>query len=145
MKIFSRTLLAFSAIVLALGAWLHTSGFSRMSAAVAKSDLAPFVGKGLKVLWLQDSTIAIVLAIIFGIIAVRPSAAPRWIIVILALIPIATAGFAYRFIGNFIGGHVFLAAGIAAILGGLLSCGGRQKRSKLHSTHRHSVNFVNLV
>jgi hypothetical protein len=97
-----------------------------MSVAVARSDLSPFVGKGLKVLWLQDSTIASVLAIVFGIIAVRPSAAPRWIIVILALIPIATAGFAYHFIGNFIGGHVFLTAGIAAILGDLLSCGDTQ-------------------
>jgi hypothetical protein len=126
MKPFARILLAFSAIVLAVGAYVHTSGFNKMSAAVAKSDLVPFVGKGLKVLWLQDSVIAIVLAIIFGTIAGRGSAAPRWIIVVLALIPIATAGFIYHFIGNFIGGHVFLIAGIAAILGGLLYSGGGQ-------------------
>jgi hypothetical protein len=117
-KLFSRLLLAFSAIVLVGGAYLHTSGFNRMSAAVAKSDLVPFVGKGLKVLWLQDSVIAIVLGIIFGTIAARGSAAPRWIIVVLGLIPAATAGFVYHFIGNFIGGHVFLTAGVAAILGG---------------------------
>jgi hypothetical protein len=125
-KLFSRLLLAFSAFVLAVGAYLHTSGFNKMSAAVAKSDLSPFVGKGLKVLWLQDSVIAIVLAIIFGTIAARGSAAPRWIIVVLALIPLATAGFLYHFIGNFIGGHVFLIAGVAAILGGLLYSGGGQ-------------------
>jgi hypothetical protein len=113
-KLFSRLLLAFSAIVLVGGAYLHTSGFNRMSAAVAKSDLVPFVGKGLKVLWLQDSVIAIVLGIIFGTIAARGSAAPRWIIVVLGLIPAATAGFVYHFIG----GHVFLTAGVAAILGG---------------------------
>jgi hypothetical protein len=113
-KLFSRLLLAFSAIVLVGGAYLHTSGFNRMSAAVAKSDLVPFVGKGLKVLWLQDSVIAIVLGIIFGTIAARGSAAPRWIIVVLGLIPVATAGFVYHFIG----GHVFLTAGVAAILGG---------------------------
>jgi hypothetical protein len=75
-KLFSRLLLAFSAIVLVDGAYLHTSGFIRMSAAVANSDLVPFVGKGLKVLWLQDSVMAIVLAIIFGSIAARGSAAP---------------------------------------------------------------------
>lgn len=100
------------------GAYLHTSGFNIMSAAVAKSDLVPFVGKGLKVLWLQDSVIAVVLGIIFGTIAARGSAAPRWIIVVLGLIPVATAGFVYHFIGNFIGGHVFMTAGFAAILGG---------------------------
>jgi len=59
-----------------------------------------------------------VLGIIFGTIAARGSAAPRWIIVVLGLIPVATAGFVYHFIGNFIGGHVFLTAGVAAILGG---------------------------
>jgi hypothetical protein len=118
-KLFSRLLLAFSAIVLVGGAYLHTLGFNRMSVAVAKSDLVPFVGKGLKVLWLQDSVIAIVLAIIFGTVAARGSPVPRWIIVVLALIPVATAGFVYHFIGNFVGGHVFLTAGVAAILGGL--------------------------
>ena len=126
MKLLGRILLAFSAIVLAVGAWIHTAGFDRMSAAVAKSDLAPFIGKGLKVLWLQDSTIAIVLAILFGVIAARPSAATRWIVVLLASIPIATAGFVYHFIGNFIGGHIFLTAGVAAILGGVL-CPGATK------------------
>lgn len=126
MKLFSRILLAFSAIVLAVGACLHTAGFNKMSAAVAKSDLVPFVGKGLKVLWLQDSVIAVVLAIIFGTIAARGSTLPRWIIVVLALIPAATAGFVYHFIGNFIGGHVFLTAGLAAILGGLLYSGSEQ-------------------
>jgi hypothetical protein len=125
-KLFSRLLLAFSAIVLVGGAYLHTSGFNRMSTAVANSDLVPFVGKGLKVLWLQDSVMAIVFAIIFGTIAAQGSAAPRWIIVVLALIPVATAGFVYHFIGNFIGGHVFLTAGVAAILGGLLYPGRGQ-------------------
>jgi hypothetical protein len=125
-KLFSRLLLAFSAIVLVGGAYLHTSGFNKMSTAVANSDLVPFVGKGLKVLWLQDSVMAIVFAIIFGTIAAQGSAAPRWIIVVLALIPVATAGFVYHFIGNFIGGHVFLTAGVAAILGGLLYPGRGQ-------------------
>jgi len=33
---------------------------------------------------------------------------------------LATAAFVYYFIGTFMGGYVFLAAGIAAMLGGLL-------------------------
>jgi hypothetical protein len=53
-------------------------------------------------------------------VAVKPTSAPRWIVVILALVPLITAGLVYHFIGNFYGGHIFLTAGIAAILGGLL-------------------------
>src|SRR5205823_7393194 len=120
MKLFGRPLLAFSAILLAIGAWIHTAGFDRMSAAVAKSDLVPFVAKGLKVLWLQDSTIAIVLAIVFAVVAIRPAAASKPVIVLLAFVPVITAALTYYFIGNFFGGHIFLVAGIAAILGGFL-------------------------
>ena len=120
MKLLGRVLLAFSAIVLALGAWKHTAAFNKVSAAVAKSDLDPFVGRGFKVLWFQDSTIAIVLAIVFALVAIRPFAASKIVIVLLGLVPVITAALAYHFIGNFIGGHIFLAAGAAAILGGLL-------------------------
>ena len=120
MKLLGRILLASSAIVLAIGAWIHTAGFDRMSAGVAKSDLNPFLGRGLKVLWLQDSTIAIVLAIVFAVVAIRPAAASKPVIVLLALVAVMTAALTYYFIGNFFGGHIFLVAGIAAILGGFL-------------------------
>jgi hypothetical protein len=120
MKLLGRILLAFSAIVLAIGAWIHTAGFDRMSAGVAKSDLNPFLGRGFKVLWLQDSTIAIVLAIVFAVVAIRPTAASKSAIVLLALVPVITAALTYYFIGNFFGGHIFLAAGVAAILGAVV-------------------------
>jgi uncharacterized membrane protein len=120
MKFLGRTLLAFSAILLAVGAWIHTSAFNKVSVAVAKSDLDPFVGKGLKVLWLQDSTIAILLAIVFAIVAIRPFVASKIVIVLLGLVPVVTAALAYHFIGNFVGGHIFFTAGVAAIFGGLL-------------------------
>ncbi len=120
MKLLGRILLAFSAIVLAVGAWIHTAGFDRMSTGVAKSDLSPFLGRGFKVLWLQDSTIAIVLAIVFAVVALRPAAASKPVIFVLAIVPVITAALTYYFIGNFFGGHIFLVAGVAAILGRLL-------------------------
>jgi hypothetical protein len=120
MKLLGRILLAFSAILLAVGAWIHTAGFDRMSAGVAKSDLNPFLGRGFKVLWFQDSTIAIVLAIVFAVVAIRPAAASKPLIVLLAIVPVITAALTYYFIGNFFGGHIFLVAGVAAILGRLL-------------------------
>jgi hypothetical protein len=120
MKLLGRILLAFSAILLVIGAWIHTSAFGRVSTAVAKSDIDAFVGKGLKVLWLQDSTIAIVLALVFAIVGLRPFAASKTVIVLLGLVPVVTSALVYLFIGNFVGGHIFLTAGVAAVLGGLL-------------------------
>jgi hypothetical protein len=120
LKTFGRILLALSAVLLALGAHFHTSAFGKTSAAVAESNLPVFLGNGLKVLWLQDSVITNVLAIIFAIVAIKPTSAPKWMVIVLGLVPVATACLVYYFIGNFYGGHVFLTAGIAALLGGLL-------------------------
>ena len=121
MKLLSRILFALSALILAFGAYVHTSAFGKVSAAVAKSDLPDFFGKGLKVLWLQDSVLQIIFAIVFAVLAVRPTAAPRWVVIMLALLLLGTVAFVYSIIGNFIAGHLFLTAAAAAILGALLS------------------------
>ncbi len=120
MKLLSRILLGFSAIVFAFGAYIHTSAFGRMSEAVAKSDLLPFFANGFRTLWLMDSAVQIALALVFAIVAIKPNAATRPIVTLIALVPLSTAGFIYHFIGNFVGGHIFLAGGLAAILGALL-------------------------
>jgi len=120
MKTFSRILLAFSALVFAFGAWIHTSAFGRMSTTVAKSDLPGFFGNGFRTLWLMDSSVQIALATIFAIVAIRPAAATKPIVLLVAFIPLATSVFIYYFIGNFIGGHLFLTGAVAAILGTLL-------------------------
>ncbi|HEU5245810.1 MAG TPA: hypothetical protein VFU09_01855 [Candidatus Udaeobacter sp.] len=114
-QFFPRLLLTFAAIVLAIVALMHTSCFSEISIAVAKSDLVPFVSKGLKVLYLQFSVTAIVLAVVFATAAVRPGAVSKAMILLLALVPVITAALRYYFIGS----HMGLIAGVAAILGGL--------------------------
>ena len=118
MKSLGRVLLGFSAILLAIGAWIHTSAFNKMSVAVAKSDLVPFAAKSLRILWLEDSVVLLVLAITFAVIAAWPSAATKWVILLLALIPAATAALVYYFAGSFIAGHILLTPAIAAIVGG---------------------------
>ena len=114
-----RFLLAFATLLLAVGALMHASAFKKILTAIADSNLAPFAANSLKVLWLGDSTTLLVLAAVFAFIAARPSAAIRWIIVILSLIPAATAILIYVFIGSFIGGHMLLATAIAAFVGGV--------------------------
>ncbi|PYL63309.1 MAG: hypothetical protein DMF25_10815 [Verrucomicrobia bacterium] len=115
-----RLFLIFSAVVLAIGALMHASAFNKVSLAVTKSDIASFAGNSLKVLWLADSVTAMLLAAVFAIAAARPSTASNWILMLLAMIPATTAVLIYTFVGNFIGGHIMLAAGIAAFIGGLL-------------------------
>jgi hypothetical protein len=118
-KTFPRFLLALAALVLAVGALMHASAFNKILSAISASDLAPFAANSLKVLWLGDSVSCIFLAAVFGLIAAKPAAATKWVIVLLALVPTATAFLIYTFIGSFIGGHILLAAGVAALIGGL--------------------------
>jgi large-conductance mechanosensitive channel len=120
-KPFSRFLLAFAALVLAVGALMHASAFHKIVTSIANSNLEPFAANSLKILWLADSATALILAIVFGFIATRPGGATRWIIVLLSLIPAATAVLIYMFIGSFVGGHIMLAAAVAAFVGGLQS------------------------
>ena len=119
-KLLSRILLAFSALVFACGAYIHSSAFGRMSTGVAKSDLPVFLAQGFRTLWLMDSAVQIALALVFALVAIKPNAATRPIVILIALVPLSTAGFIYCFIGNFIGGHIFLAGGLTAVLGGLM-------------------------
>lgn len=114
-----RLLLVCAALLLAIGAILHATAFNKISSAVDNSNLPAFAGNSLKVLWLADSATSIVVALVFGLIAVRPTAATKSVILLLALIPAATAGCIYAFIGNFIGAHVLFAAALAAIVGGI--------------------------
>ena len=120
MKTLSRILLFLSAFLFAFGAWVHTSAFGKVSAAVAKSDLPDFFGKGFKTIWLMDSSVQVILAIVFALVAIRPSVATKPIVVLIALITLTTAIFAYYFLGNFIAGHLFLVGSLAAIFGALV-------------------------
>ena len=120
MKTLSRILLAFSAFVFAFGAYVHTSAFGRMSDTVAKSDLPAFFGNGFRTLWLMDSSVQIISAIVFAFVAIKPTAATKPIVLLIALIPLTTCVVIYCLIGNFIGGHLFLTGALAAIFGALL-------------------------
>jgi hypothetical protein len=114
-----RLLLGFSSLILALGAFIHAAAFSRALAAIAKSNLPPFFGTSLKALWLADSTTSLILAATFGLIAARPSAATRSVVLLLALIPTATAVLIYTFLGGFFAGHFLVVPAAAAFVAGL--------------------------
>ena len=115
-----RFLLAFSSLLMTMGGASHAAAFNRTLAAVATSDLPPFYGGSLRLLWLADSATMFILAALFGLIAARPITATRPVVLLLALIPAATAVLVYTFLGNFFAGHILLVTAVAVFFAGLL-------------------------
>ena len=118
-KVLPRLLLSLSALVLAAGGMMHARAFPKTLAAVAASDLEPFYRGSLKALWLIDSATLLTLALVFAAVAARPRLVSRPVILLLAIIPAATAFFLYKFIGNFLPAHMLLGAAVGAAVAGL--------------------------
>ena len=118
-KVLPRLLLSLSALVLAAGGMMHARAFPKTLAAVAASDLEPFYRGSLKALWLIDSATLLTLAVVFAAVAARTKLVSRPVILLLAIIPAATAFFLYKFIGNFLPAHMLLGAAVAAVVAGL--------------------------
>jgi hypothetical protein len=104
---------------MAAGGVMHAIAFQRTLSVIGVSRLPPFFGNSFKLLWLGDSATMLVLAVIFGVIAARPSLATRPLVLLIALIPAATAVLLYVFLGSFFAGHIQLATATAAFLAGL--------------------------
>jgi hypothetical protein len=102
---------------------MHTRAFGKAAAAVASSSLPPVYGSSFEALWLIDSATLFVLSAIFALLAARPAHASGATIVLMALIPAATAILLYRFMGSFVPAHMLLTAALMAALGGMI--GGR--------------------
>ena len=120
-----RILLAFSSFILAFSAFAHGAAFRRAVSVIDAGNVPPMFGNSFKVLWLADSTTCLLLAVVFAVVAARPSAAAGRAVTLVALVPGATGVLIYVFLGGFYAGHLLLAAAAAAFLGGLrLTAGG---------------------
>lgn len=119
-------LLAASALLLALGGLMHARAYAKAAAAVASSSLPAFYGNAFKALWLIDSATLLVLSAVFGAVALRPVLASGLVLILLALIPGATAVFLYTFIGVFLPAHILLASAVMTAIAGTLE----EKRMK---------------
>jgi hypothetical protein len=119
-KALPRYLLAGSATLLLIGGIVHALALKKAMSAIASSNLQDFYAGALKSLWLIDSATLVILAIVFGVITVRPVLASGLVVALLALLPGATAALLYAFIGTFVPAHFLLTAAILAFCGGLL-------------------------
>lgn len=116
----SKILLVMAALVLAVGGVMHARAFAGTDAAVAASNLPAFYGNSLKALWLADSAILLILAALYGVVAVRPALASRTVVVLTALIPAATAACLYVFLGKFFAAHMLMGAGVMVVVAATL-------------------------
>jgi hypothetical protein len=116
-----RLLLAAAAGICVFGGAAHTAAFfATTSTSISRSGLSPILAAELKVLWLADSTTLLALALLFGFIAAKPNVASRAVIVLLAVMPAATAVLLYLFLGPFYAGHLLTAATVMVCLAGVL-------------------------
>ena len=117
-KTWPRLLLLPAALALLSGGIMHGRAFNKAVATLGAVDLPPFYANSFKALWLIDSATLISLAIVFTLIAARPATVTRWIVILLAFIPGATAALIYIFVGSFFPAHLLAAASIATIAAG---------------------------
>ena len=110
----SRTLLVLAALLLAGGGIVHALAFRKALIVIAGSNLPAFYANACKGLWLSDATTLIAVGLFYLFVAARPGAAGRTAILLVTLVPLATAILLYTFLGNFLPGHILIAASVLA-------------------------------
>lgn len=126
----SRLLFGLAAALLLVGGWTHAAAYPKVVAAVAGSNLPAYFGNALKALWLMDSSGMFVLAAACGLVGIRPTAASGSLMMLLALIPAATAVLLYLFIGRFLGAHLLLLTSVAMLVAAVGLPGGPPSSSE---------------
>jgi hypothetical protein len=115
----SRLVLALCALLLLFGAFAHARAFRGVSLALDHANLRTIYAQDCKTLWLADSTTLATVALFFAMLAFRPALSRRALLVIVALIPAATAVLIYIFVGSFYAGHLLLGTALAAAIAGM--------------------------
>jgi hypothetical protein len=120
-----RFLLAFAALMMAAGAVIHTAAFGRAARVIASANLPPFFAGSFRALWLADSTTMLALGAVCGVVAAKPSAGSRPVVMLIGLVYAALTAFTYGFIGNFFAAHMVLAISGAILIAGWMLPAGR--------------------
>lgn len=97
---------------------MHAAAFAKLQSIIAASQLPAFAAGSFRGLWLGDAATLLLTAALFFSAAVRPASATRGMVVLVALIPAATAVLIYTFLGAFFAGHLLLLIAILGVLGG---------------------------
>jgi hypothetical protein len=116
----SRILLVLAALLLAGGGVVHALAFRKAQVAIVSSNLPVFYANACKALWLGDATTLVAVALFYLYVAARPADAGRSALLVVMLVPLATALLIYAFVGNFLPGHVLIAASLLVAVAAML-------------------------
>jgi len=117
MRSLPKYLFSATALCLALGATMHTAGFSHAASVIDAAHPPALFGGILKGLWLCNSVNLVAFALLFGCAAIRPSMVPKPLALLFTATLFVLGGLVYATVGSFIGGHLLTVAGTAAALG----------------------------
>ena len=109
-----RLVLALCSLLLALGGLAHAAAFRGAAAAIRAANLPSVYANDFKTLWLADSATLWIVAALFAMLAARPGLATRSVVVLIALVPAATAVLIYIFVGGFYAAHLLMGTAAAA-------------------------------
>jgi hypothetical protein len=113
-----RILLSLSALLLSAGGVLHALAFKGALTALSTNPMPSFYSGSFKALWLIDSATLVSLSALLAYAVVRPHSVARPVVILLALIPMATAALIYTFVGPFLPAHVFVVATVLMLAAG---------------------------
>jgi hypothetical protein len=114
-RVAPRIFLALAALLMAIGGYMHAAAFfAKISSQISNVRMTPFLENAFKALWLIDSSTMFCMAVIFGWLAWKPSAATRAVIMMLGLVPLGTGLLLYIYLGNFFAAHMMMATTFCA-------------------------------
>jgi hypothetical protein len=121
----ARMLLVTAACIFAFGGVMHALAYvAKAAPQITNAHVAPFFGAELRGLWLIDSTTLLALACLCALVAARPSTAGGPVVMVVALVPAATAMVLYIFLGGFYAAHMLMAAAAMVFVAGWLMPSG---------------------
>ncbi|HEY0626433.1 MAG TPA: hypothetical protein VGD10_06835 [Allosphingosinicella sp.] len=115
-----RILLGLAALGLLAGGIVHAAAFPKAATQIGEAKLTPFLSGSFKALWLIDSMVQLLLALLLTLVLFRPAIAGRPTLVILGLVPLGTAVLITIFLGGFPAIYLLAGCALATIVGGLL-------------------------
>lgn len=120
-RIMVRLLFAVTSILLVVIAILHGLGVESLGKKLSSLPPDFFIVGAFRAVWLGFSLTALLLALIFAGAALRPLSVQRWVIGILACIPIGSAILIYTYVGSFFGAHLLFLSGVFAVIGSMMN------------------------
>jgi CHASE2 domain-containing sensor protein len=118
-----------SLILFATAALHGFAGYPALSRALSGTNLRPFLGRGLRALWLLVAWHWVAVGIVASVVAFRGRSARRLVLLLCGLFAWVDAIGVFVAVGLFVGNEMLTLAGLAIMCGALLFPSGQGSQS----------------